>query len=209
MKMTKKESYEVFDLVCKFFYDKEILLSETEEIFLSYDEINDISCLSVIANDYFDYSIADDVILTPQNFHYLEKAYDALLEKNSDDDLKNLCNIFLCFVRQQRPIRERWEKFTDDVREIIDDFLLEKERENDTNFIILDSIKRTNLGFPSEFEAVTQKGDKVYAHFRYGDLTLKINHEVILQEPLDKFCTNGYISDENLKLMLKRNNLIE
>jgi len=73
--------------------------------------------------------------------------------------------------------------------------------------IVKKSVVRTNFGFPSEFSAKTEDGLDVYMHFRYGDITIKVEGKEILKEPLDKYCLNGFLSDDNLDLIMKRNEL--
>lgn len=96
----------------------------------------------------------------------------------------------------------------------------------------LDEIKRVNLGFPALWETVAANGEIILLHFRYGNLTVyecddkKSKDELktkllnadessvngartLLKEPKDEFCLEGILSEEDLKIMLTNNGLIE
>jgi len=99
--------------------------------------------------------------------------------------------------------------------------------------IELNSLQRTNFAFPGLWEASGTNGEIILLHFRYGDLSVyicdneKIRGELayqlfvnvsseskiegiklLLKEPKDEFCLDGFITDEELFIMLEKEELI-
>ena len=77
--------------------------------------------------------------------------------------------------------------------------------------IKFNSLVRTNLGFPSLFEGALEDGTKVKFHFRFGKLTLTVNDAKIDLEhtSLDQFDVGGFLEDEDLKKLMKLNNILD
>lgn len=74
----------------------------------------------------------------------------------------------------------------------------------------LDNFKRTNLGFPSEWKGKSEEGKDVVLSFRQG--RLKVFVETV-QFPIEHDCKDewdisGYLEDADLKVILKKNDLI-
>ena len=81
--------------------------------------------------------------------------------------------------------------------------------------ISLASLKRTNIGFPTEYEGVTENDTAVYLHFRYGKLDIKESEQgtdprqgkLVFSQYKDEFCLDGVISKEDLEKMLSEHSL--
>ena len=69
-------------------------------------------------------------------------------------------------------------------------------------------IKRTNLACPSEWKGHNELDEEITLTFRYGRLKLISNGKMQLETSLDAFDLGGYLSDENLALLLEKHKLL-
>ena len=74
--------------------------------------------------------------------------------------------------------------------------------------INLDTLKRTNFAFPSEFYCETSDKNPVNISYRYGRIEIKINGASYLTTCKDEFDVGGYIEDKELIDILKKENLV-
>jgi len=74
--------------------------------------------------------------------------------------------------------------------------------------IKFDSLVRTNLGFPSEWKGKDEKDEDIVLYFRHGVLKYIKKALVLHSCSRDGLDVSGYLSDEDLKLLLQRENLI-
>ena len=72
-----------------------------------------------------------------------------------------------------------------------------------------ETIERTNLGFPSEFKCKTEEEKDVTITYRYGRIKIYLGETLHTETEKDEFDINGYISDEDLLKVLKRDGLID
>jgi len=92
------------------------------------------------------------------------------------------------------------------------------------------TIKRTNIGFPTLWEAKTENDEILCLHFRYGELTIykceseedckdaqkelietrgnTTNGKSVFREFKDEFSLDGSMSDEDLLILLKKHECI-
>jgi hypothetical protein len=70
-------------------------------------------------------------------------------------------------------------------------------------------LKRTNLSCPCVWEGKCVKGKAVKITFRCGKLMIYYKDTFVLQDAKDDFDISAYLSDEELLVILKRNNLIK
>lgn len=72
------------------------------------------------------------------------------------------------------------------------------------------NLKRTNLGTPSVWEGKTDDGKVLYLYFRHGRLRVEVDKAVVLSDAsLDEFDVSGYLSDENLTILLRKHELLD
>ena len=71
------------------------------------------------------------------------------------------------------------------------------------------SLKRTKFAFPSEWEGITSENDKVRIHYRYGKISIFLNGVLNCETDKDELDVGGYLSDEDLQLVLIRDKLLE
>lgn len=67
---------------------------------------------------------------------------------------------------------------------------------------------RTNLGFPSEWKGKSIDGADVVFSFRHGRLKIFENSKLLLTASRDEFDISGYLSDEDLIVLLKKHDLL-
>jgi hypothetical protein len=72
----------------------------------------------------------------------------------------------------------------------------------------LETISRTNIGFPSEWTALTSNEEKIVLSYRYGKLNFIKDDQTIFQTEKHEFDLGGYMSDEDLLKLLKEQSLI-
>ena len=70
-----------------------------------------------------------------------------------------------------------------------------------------ETIIRKNLGFPSIFKAESD-GGLILMNFRMGVLKIYLEDKLILETSKDQFDISGYLSDEDLLMILEREQLI-
>ena len=75
--------------------------------------------------------------------------------------------------------------------------------------IKFNQLTRTNLGTPSLFEGKLDDGRSVKFHFRYGRLKVFVDEVEMLETCKDEFDVSGYLSDEDLKQLMKKHELLE
>lgn len=75
--------------------------------------------------------------------------------------------------------------------------------------IVKKSLKRLQVGFPTKYEGLTKDGVKVDLEFRYGNLKISVDDEVLVNEPKDEFSLEGIIGESELLDMLARLNWLE
>ena len=75
--------------------------------------------------------------------------------------------------------------------------------------ILFESLKRTHLGFPSEWEGKTEDDENVLISYRYGEIQIFVDEQLKTKTEKDGFDIGGYLSDEELKLVLIRDKLIK
>lgn len=75
--------------------------------------------------------------------------------------------------------------------------------------IKFNQLTRTNLGTPSLFEGTLEDGRKVKFHFRYGRLKVFVDEKEVLETCKDEFDVSGYLSDEDLKMLMKKHELLD
>lgn len=71
------------------------------------------------------------------------------------------------------------------------------------------SLKRTNLGFPSEWKTTLEDGTQVRFHFRHGRLKLFLNEIQKLETSKDEFDISGYMSDEDLYALMAKHEILD
>lgn len=71
------------------------------------------------------------------------------------------------------------------------------------------ALTRTNLGTPSVFEGKLENGSSVKFHFRYGRLKVFLDEKEVIETCKDEFDVSGYISDEDLKMLMKKHELLD
>lgn len=71
------------------------------------------------------------------------------------------------------------------------------------------SLTRTSLGFPSEWEGKSTDGQKVKISYRYGKTKIIHDDKVIATLSIDQFDVGGYMDDHVLQKLLKDNGFIE
>lgn len=74
--------------------------------------------------------------------------------------------------------------------------------------IKISDFTRTHLGFPSEWKGKSVEGDDLVLSFRYGKLKILKEDKVLLETCKDAFDIGGYLSDEDLIYLLKKNDLL-
>lgn len=73
----------------------------------------------------------------------------------------------------------------------------------------IEDLTRTNMGFPSEWEGKCIEGKEVKLSYRYGHLKVHYDDKIILNTGKDEFDIGGYMSDEELAVILKDNDMLE
>lgn len=71
------------------------------------------------------------------------------------------------------------------------------------------SLTRTNLGFPSEWVGKSTDGGDVKISYRHGKTVVTHNGSVVATLSLDQFDIGGYMEDNVLQDLLKREKLID
>lgn len=72
----------------------------------------------------------------------------------------------------------------------------------------LTDIRRTNLGFPSEWKGKSVEGIELVLSYRYGRLKIFEDGKQTLETCKDDFDVGGYLSDEDLTSLLKKHDLL-
>jgi hypothetical protein len=72
----------------------------------------------------------------------------------------------------------------------------------------LETISRTNIGFPSEWTALTSDEEKIVLSYRYGRLKFIKDNNIIFQTEKHEFDLGGYMSDKDLLKLLKEQSLM-
>jgi hypothetical protein len=113
-----------------------------------------------------------DILLSSDSLHKIEKVLKDY--ENLDEDLDWVSKIIYSVLVGEVHKHIKEEQTIEYIQNTINS-LSRKNTEPLSKKIVKDSIERINFGFPSEFKAKTESGDDVYIHFRYGDVTIKIN----------------------------------
>lgn len=71
------------------------------------------------------------------------------------------------------------------------------------------NLRRTNLGFPSEWKGKCSEDQDVVCSFRQGRLKVFSNGVLVLETWKDEWDISGYLSDEDLILLLTKNDLLD
>lgn len=71
------------------------------------------------------------------------------------------------------------------------------------------SLTRISLATPSEFTGKLDNGDDVRFHFRHGRLKIFLNSNEIIQTEKDEFDLSGYLSDDDLKMLMRKHSLLD
>lgn len=69
----------------------------------------------------------------------------------------------------------------------------------------LQSLVRTHLGFPSEWEGVCEDGKAVKISYRHGRTTITHDSKIVAVLSFDQFDVGGYMEDVVLFKLLKDN----
>ena len=72
-----------------------------------------------------------------------------------------------------------------------------------------ETLKRTNIGFPSEFICETEEGKEVTISYRYGKIKIFLEGTLKEETEKDGFDIGGYLSDEDLMMVLERDGYID
>jgi hypothetical protein len=210
--MKKEDSFYIFEELCKlvkdggilsmFIVNCEIGISWCKELDVPvcyYDsvliDLDKLELLKELLN-HFDVPnceiFKDELILI----------FKSIIDRKIDDELTFNQKVKDYITNKIEEINQKESDFI--ISPLKNTTIEDKQR---SNKIDRNTIKRINFGFPSEFTAKTESNDDVYIHFRFGDVTIKVNDVQIVHEPLEPYGHNGFLSDENLEKILKRNNL--
>jgi len=74
--------------------------------------------------------------------------------------------------------------------------------------ILFDSLKRTNTSFPSEWEGKTSENKTIKISYRCGEIKIFMDDELEMITEKDQFDIGGYLSDEELYVVLEREKLL-